>query len=288
MSDSINIFQYTDYRLFLKDAIQARKSIDKKFSQRFIHQKLGIKSTGWLADILGGRKKISRSNLITLAGLLSVGPREELYLQTLVDYNHSKTVEDKNRNYAKLLTFQEVPKDIIGKDRFEYFSKWHYAAIREYLFIEPFNGNYTTLSKAIIPEISISEAKAAIVLLEELGMIKRYAGGIFKPAVEHVKKQGDSFAPVYYYNYLKAQMELGIGSMERIPKEERDISAVSATLSEEAFKEIAEDIKVIRKKIVRLSEEENGKFWNSVDGDSRRVYQGVFELFPVSKVKGGR
>ncbi len=285
MSERINIFQYTEYRLFLKDAIQARKKVDSKFSQRYIHQKLGVKSSGWLADILSARKKISRSHLITLSGLLNVGPREELYLQTLVDYNHSKSLEDKNRNYAKLLTFHEIPNDIIGKDRFEYFSHWYYAAIREYLFIQPFSGNYSELAKTIIPNITSAQAKQAIVLLENLGMIKRYAGGIYKPSVEHVKKQSSSFAPVYYYTYLKAQMELGIGSMERIHKDERDVSAVTATLSKEGFAEVREDIKSIRKKIVRLSEEENAKFWDSVSGDSRRVYQGVFELFPVSKLK---
>jgi uncharacterized protein (TIGR02147 family) len=284
---SIVIFHYSDYRNFLKDAIQERKERDRKFSQRFIVQRLGIKSSGWLADILSARKKLARTYIPALSNLLQLNAREELYFETLVSYNHAKTLEEKNRAYEKLLTFHEIPKDIIGKDRFEYFSKWYYAAIREQLLLQAFRGDYKKLAHSLLPSISTQEARQAIQLLEELGMIKKYAGGEFRPSVEHVQKQGQ-FATLHYLSYIQTNMQLGMGAIERIPKDERDISALTLTMSQEAFLEIKDDIKALRQKMIQLSENENKKFWKSVPGgDSRRVYQAVFELFPVTKAMEG-
>jgi uncharacterized protein (TIGR02147 family) len=213
-----------------------------------------------------------------------LNPREELYFETLSDYNQAKNLIEKNRAYEKLLTFHEIPKDIIESDRFEYFSKWYYPAVREYLLIEPFRGDYARLARRIRPAITSAQARESIELLERLGLIKRLASGECRPATEHVKKQS-AFTPVHYFQYLKSQMELGIGALERSPKEERDISAVAVTLSYDSFQTIREEIKALRQKMIQISEAENKKFWNGIAGDTRKVYSGVFEIFPVSTTR---
>lgn len=282
---TFDIFHYTDYRAFLKDALKSMKEKDFRYSQRFIMQKLGIKSGGWLADILSGRKNITRSKLLKLSEILGLQAREELYLETLADYAHAKSLVEKNRAYEKLLSFHEIPKDLIGTDRFEYFSHWYYSAVREYLFIEPFRGDYPKLASSLNPPITPKEAKKAIQLLEKLDFVKKFTGGEYRPVVEHVRKKADAFSPVYYLNYIKANLHLGMEAMERIPKEERDVSALCTSLSEESFRKIQEDIIALRKKMVQLSEQDNSKFWDSVHGDSRRVYQANFQLFPTTKLK---
>jgi uncharacterized protein (TIGR02147 family) len=278
------IYNYTDFRNFLKDAFQELKERDTKFSQRFILSRIGVKSSGWLSDMLSGRRNLGRIQMLNLARLIDLNPREELYFQTLVDYGQANTVSDKKRAYEKLLTFQELPRDIIESDRFEYFSKWYYSAIREYMLIEPFRGDYARLARRIRPAIKASEAREAIVLLEKMGFIRKYSGGEFRPVTEHVKKRS-AITSLCYFQYLKSNMTLGLESLEKIPKSERDVSAVTLTLSEDAFQEIKEDIKLLRQKMIRLSETENKKFWEGLPGDDRKVYQGIFELFPVSKTR---
>lgn len=278
------IFNYTEFRNFLKDALQELKDRDSKYSQRFIMMRMGVRSSGWLADMLSGRRKLGRSQTLELARVLDLNPREELYFQTLVDYGQAKNVAEKKRAYEKLLTFQELPKDIIESDRFEYFSKWYYSAVREYLLIEPFRGNYARLARRIRPQIKMHEAREAIELLERLGFIRKFAGGEFRPIVEHVKKRS-AFSSIHYFQYLKANMNLGLEALEHIPRDERDVSAVTLTLSHDSFTEIREEIKALRQRMIQLSEAENKKFWNGVPEDDRKVYQAVFELFPVSKTR---
>jgi len=284
----LRIFAYTDYRAFLKDALQALKERDPKFSQRWVLQRLGLKSSGWLADMLAGRRNLSRPQASVFGQILALNAREELYFQTLVDYDQAKTLPEKNRCYEKILTFHEIPKDLVDPDRFEYFSHWYIPAVREYLLIEPFKGDAEKLGKRMRPSITAKQATHAIEVLERLGMVKRFASGELRPSVEHVKKQSQFSAPVHYYRYIKAQIELGMGAMESIPKEERDVSAVTLTLSEEGFSAMREELKELRRRMIRLSEEENRKFWQGVDGDSRRVFQAVLQLFPVSATRSAK
>ncbi len=278
---TVNIFEYTDFRSWLKDVFQALKDRDPKFSHRYILLRLGVKSSGWLADMLGARRQLNRTHLLGLSRVLGLSPREELYFETLADYNQAKNLLEKNRAYEKILTFHELPRDIVDAERFEYFSKWYYSAVREYLLIEPFRGDYARLGRYMRPSITPAQARESIELLERLGFIKRLASGEYRPVTEHIKKQS-AFSQVLYFQYLKSQMELGQSALECFPKEERDFSAVAVTLSQDSFQVIREDIKALRQKMIQLSEAENKKFWNGIQGDTRRVFQGVFELFPVS------
>lgn len=280
----ISIFHYTDYRSYLKDALQALKERDAKVSQRWIQQRLGLKTSGWLADLLAGRRKLGRSQLEIFSRLLDLSAREELYFQTLVDYVHARGLPQRNRAFEKLASFHEVPRDLIDPDRFEYFGKWYYGAIREWLLIEPYRDDPVRLAKCLNPPITPAQAKEAIAVLERLGMIKRYASGEMRPAVEHVKKLAH-FGPEHYYRYIRAQMDLGLDAVERVPKEERDVSALTLVLSEEGFRTFRQELKDLRSRMIKLSEDENKKFWNGVEGDSRRVYQTVLQLFPVSAMR---
>lgn len=83
-------------------------------------------------------------------------------------------------------------------------------------------------------------------------------------------------------------MELGLGALDHFPKEERDISALTVSLSEESFQTVQDDLKALRQKMIQLSEKDNKKFWDVLKKDSRRIYQCVFEVFPATKNEGDK
>ena len=54
-----SVLSYTDYHHFLRDYYGYLKSLDKKYSYRYICLKTGIKSPGHLSLILQGKAHIS-------------------------------------------------------------------------------------------------------------------------------------------------------------------------------------------------------------------------------------
>lgn len=282
MKCGLDIYSYTNYRLFLQSALHALKEQDRKFSQRYIAQKLGLKSSGWLADVVAGRKNLSMETLRSLCDFLELNQREKAFFETLVFYSQAESNEEKHRHYEHLLSFREVSADLLGKDRFEYFSQWYPMVLREWMLVEPFQGKHEQLAQKTLPPIQTEEVAQALDLLSKLGMIEKHVGGKQMPTAVHVKKQSD-FDRMHYFTHMRTSISHGLWALENIPKEERDLSTMMGALSDSSFKEICEDIAALRRKIATLSEKECRERRITQKTESMRVYQFVFQGYPMTQ-----
>lgn len=278
-----DLFQYVDYRLYLREIFAWLKSQNSAYSQRMISQKLGVSSTGWISDMLAGRRNLSSTHVAQLHLLLKHNAKAKAYFEVLVGYNQAASIDEKNRFYEQLLTFKEVSAELVDRDRFEYFSEWYHSAIREQLLVQPFRGDFKALARSMEPAITPVEAQKSIELLQHLGMISYDpARGEYRPVDVHVKKQS-GFDQLHYFNYLRSNMQLGMESLVRIPKDERYMSALCTALSEDSFKEITEDFRALRRKIMALSEKDSRQRRTTTQPEHMRVYQCLIELFPLSQ-----
>ena len=124
--------------------------------------------------------------------------------------------------------------------------------------------------------------------VERIGCPKRKVIAVYEPrsATSRRRTFQDEFADAFAH-----ADEVIVGKLfdpTRIPKEERDVSALTLVLSEEGFRTFRQELKELRARMVQLSEAENKKFWTGVAGDSRRVYQSLLQVFPVSQVRNSR
>ena len=268
-----NIFMYTDFRVYLGDFYQARKVQDRKFSHRFIADKVNSGSSGWFADVLKGRLNLAGPQLLPLARLLQLKPSEVDYFEALVGYGQAGSLEEKTRFFQKMLAFKEVRTDMVGFDKLEFYGRWYHSALRELLFFYPFRGDYAALARKLSPPIRQAEARESVELLERLGFVEPNAIGGYK-AREATLKKDPSFPSVVMANFLKANMELAIDALDRYSKDERDVSALTISLSDEAFQKVKEEIRALRKRILALTE---------VDVAPSKVYQCNFQFFPMSQ-----
>lgn len=268
----INIFSYTDFRKYLGDFYAVRKAADRKFSHRFIQEKVGAGSAGWFADVVKGRTNVPGTSIIKIAKLFRLKNTETDYFESMVFFGQAGSLEERNRYFQKMLAFKEVRADMVGMDRLEFYSKWYHGAIRELLFFHPFRGDYAELARKLSPPIRQAEARDSVALLERLGMVEPNGVGGFR-SKEAVLQKDPSFPSVVMANFLKSNMELAIEALDRYSKEERDISALTISLSGEAFAKVKEDIRALRKKMLALTE---------IDVAPDKVYQCNFQFFPLS------
>jgi uncharacterized protein (TIGR02147 family) len=268
-----NIFEYSEYRRFLEDYYRSRKAADPKFSQRYIASQVKASSTGWFADIVKGRVNLSGSHMVPLIRVLKLADPEAEYFETLVRVDQAGSVDEKNLNYRRLLSLKGVKPELVGKERFEFYSHWYHGAIRELLFFFDFRGDYGALARKLQPPISIPEAKRSIRLLESLGFIHREASGRFRPKDATLKKD-PAFKALHFANLMKSNMILGIESLDTFSREERDISGVTLSLSKDAFLKAKEEIRALRERLLALTE---------FDEKPDQVFQFNFHVFPVTK-----
>jgi uncharacterized protein (TIGR02147 family) len=73
---------------------------------------------------------------------------------------------------------------------------------------------------------------------------------------------------------MKEKVKPGTETIDRFPKDQRDISEVCIPLSESSFAEVKDEIDKLRKKLLVLSEQ---------DTSHNRVFQCAIQLFPPTE-----
>jgi len=267
------VYDYTDFREYLRDIYQARKQKDRRFSQRYIARCVGASSSGWFSDVINGRIPLTATYHRALVTLLGLRPREADFFELLVLYTQTDNLEDKNRYLGKLLGFKDVEPLLVSKKKFDFYRHWYYTAIRELLLYIDFCGDYGALAALLEPVIRPTEVRQAIETLEAIGLITKDEKGCYRPVDRTVSKDS-AFQSVHWRNFVTSMMKLAIESVDRFAAKERDISSVTIGLSESGWKIACNEVALLRKRLLALSER---------DSDSERIVQCNFQLFPLTK-----
>lgn len=269
------IFDYIDYRQYLEAAYKYFKSINPNFSYRFISIHIGATSAGWLPNIIKGRTNLTSSYIIKLANLLKLQTIEAEYFETLISYNQSSNVEEKNFYFEKLKSIRGIKPALVQREHLAFLTKWYISIVRELLFIHPFKDEYESLGNMIIPKITAAEAKEAIDILKMISFVEENTNGYLKPC-EPVVQKDPSIKTELWADHMKAKVRLGLKAIDRFSKEDRDISEVYMPLSEKGLKTAREEIAQLRKRLLVVSEN---------DTDQNRIYQCTIQLFPLTEKK---
>jgi uncharacterized protein (TIGR02147 family) len=274
----MNIFDYTDYRKFLRDYYQEQKARNHGFTVRYIAEKVGFRSASFFCQLMNGRSNISQELVRKFCLFLDFNERESSYFECLVGYNQSKDHINKKKLFEKVISFRQSKLRTIDAKLFEFYDKWYYNAIRELLYFFPFRGDFHELAKALNPAISPAEAKRAVQRLESWGLIKKDNTGNYVRSDNQSITTGIDAQSFYINNYQHAVLDLAKASLDRFPREERSLSTLTMSLSSEAYRKIEEEVHLFRRRLLTVAEE---------DKNEERVYQMNIQLFPMTNVLKG-
>jgi uncharacterized protein (TIGR02147 family) len=273
---ALNLFEYTDYRAFLKDWYRHRQQSDGKLSYRRLAADIGFKSPGHFSLIVNNKANLSLKILDRFIRYLGLNKKESEFFQTLVLYNQAKGLEDKTRYFDRLLSFRQNRFRSISAAQYEFYEKWYYSAVREVLAVHVFKGDFRALGKAIEPAITAEEARKAIETLKRLGMINRDAQGAWH-RVDPVLSSGTETPTVAVQSLLVQSLDLAKHALDSIPREERILSTATVSVSQKTYEEIREEVRAFRKRILEAAQK---------DPKPDRIYQFQFHVFPLSARPG--
>ncbi len=268
-----DIFHYLSYREYLRDFFAVNKKNKTGLTPKEALYAMGVSSTGFISNILAGRKNLTPSQVHSLLDAMQLSLAESSYFENLVWYTQARNLDEKNHLFAKLLQQQNANLKILSPEKHTVFSKWFFPFVREVLYFFPFKKGYHQLANMIQPKINAAEAKEAIDALAAMDLIEEDDSGFWHqkdPAIS----TGDEVRSRELARFQMTSMELARKALEEIAPEERDISTLTFSLSEKGFNELKKDIQYFRKKVARIAME---------DTHVNRVYQFNLQLFPVSK-----
>ena len=270
------IFTYTDYRSFLKDLLEEKKKESQGFSHRAVLAKMGISSTGFLANVISGRKNLTPGQAQKLASVLKLRMGEARYFECLVLFTQARSLEEKNAQLKRLVANQRVETRSLTRKQLNLFSRWHYVVLREMLYFHRLKDDYRKAARMLQPPLGAEETEKAIRELEALELIERDGEGVFRQKDAAVTT-GNEIRSLQVANFQMEMIDLAKAALDHMPAEERDISCLTLTLSMDSFDQVKSEVQAFRKRLSAIA---------IADQKSDQVFQCNIQFFPVTRKEG--
>ncbi len=268
-----DIFEYLDYRKYLSDFFVEQRKSTPFFSFRYAESRVGIDASN-LSKIVQGKRHITSGSLDNVVELLKLNEREAEYFNLLYLFSKTRS-QKKNREYfEQLMSFNAVTMSKISTSRHEYYKQWYYSAALALLyFFRVDKDSYESIAKKLEPQITPEQAKKAVELLLRLNFISVDDSGYFTHT-DSIITSGEQWKSVAIETFQRQTLELALRALDEVAIEERYISTLTVTLSDESYQKVRAITAEYRKAVLKAVSE-------SYDTD--RVYQINLQLFPMSR-----
>ena len=270
----IKIFEYDNYRSYLRDLYHYYKETKPQFSYRYFSQKAGFRSPNFLQLVIEGKRNLSPESIERFTNALKLTKKEAEFFRILVHLNQARTLGEKKIYAEQLMQFRPFRYiHPLRQDQYRYYTDWYNIPIRELTMLSEFSEDPSWIARRLIPPISPQQAQKALDLLLQLGLIKRDESGRLVQTDAFIST-GDEVTSTSVANYHRAMIEKGAEALDRFPGPDRDISSVTMALSDKNFQEIKALIQRFRKELLAIADQ---------DRAPEGVYQVNFQLFPLAK-----
>jgi uncharacterized protein (TIGR02147 family) len=267
------IFEYLNYREFLRDYYVERKQAHSFYSFRLFSQKAGFKSPNFLKLVIDGQRNLSKESTVRFCAALNLNKKEAAYFENLVFFGQSKRLDEKNIYLTQLMKYRAKPgARKIEKGEYSYYSQWYHPVIRELVGAVDFKDDFKALGQAVAPAITAAEAQRSVKLLCELGFVKMDGQGTYWKTPSSLCT-GQQVRSIAVANYHKAMMRLASESIERFPSDQRDVESLTLSVSEQTYQAMIERARQYMAEMLAMAE---------ADTKSERVAQINMQIFPVS------
>ncbi len=156
----------------------------------------------------------------------------------------------------------------------EYHSSWYVPVVRELARRPDFRDDPKWIAKQLLPAISVAQARKALALLLDLGLLVRDADGRLK---QHTPLVTTGPGPLghHIFAYHQAMLDRAKEALDQLSREERDISNLTLCVSQAQLLELKARVRAFRQELLRTAE---------LEGSPERVVQINFQVFPLSVV----
>ncbi len=269
-----DIFQYIDFKKYLEDYYGERKKFDRGFTHTYICRRLGQRNAkSYFNNIVKGRILLTPTFVDRFISLLELKSDESKFFRALVNYNQTKSPNEKEFFFDQIVRLNKTPHRIIDRDAYAYFKEWRHSAVRALLDVVDFKDDYKALASRLLPRMTIKEARDSIALLNRSDLIKQDERGFWKPS-DKVVITGDFIKDAMVKQFQMKCLDLAKNALaDASVKENRNVT-MTVSLSRKAYERISDRIKQFKLEIRSIVHKDEEK--------PEGVYQINLNFFPMS------
>lgn len=270
----VDVFEYLDYRSFLRDYYAAKKAKTRTFSFRAFSRRAGVSAPNYLKLVIDGQRNLGPRVAEQFAKACGLDDEARRYFVHLVAFNQASTSAERAQHYSKLTSFQHYRRaQRLDLAHASYYSEWYMPAVRELAASAEFRDDPEWIADQLVPRITPLQAEHAVTTLVELGLLVRDGGGRLVQA-DALLSTGPETRGLHIAAFHRAMTQRAIEAIDLVPPEDRDISSLTLCLSHGGLKAFKKKIQAFRRELLELS---------ALEKEPKQVVQINFQLFPLSR-----
>lgn len=269
------VFEYLDYRRYLRDAFEERRSRDTNLTYRRLGETLGLDGSNFHKIVLG-RSHLPIRCQARVVEYLGLSGRESEYFLLLLAFARERGAKARMEILERAKLLQDVDRRTLEDRELLFYRDWWISVIRLLLEVNGGQAVAERLAGQVAPPIRTEQAQEAMDLLVELGMVKRIGSGRWKLAEPHLTAGGAEKAKAIHA-YQKQILSLATDALAKTPQAERDVSTLTVPVDDQSFAAIRDILRECRRQIQKQADSTE---------EPKRVMQLAMAFFPVSRKQG--
>jgi uncharacterized protein (TIGR02147 family) len=273
-----SVFDYSSFRKWMKDYIEAYKGLDSSFSYRAAARKFGFASPNYLQQVIEGKRNLGDKSITQISSACKIGKKASHYFSLLVHFAQAEDFADKNRFFSEIIrskTHSSVMKIIA--DQLEYYNEWYHCVVRELAVGMRIDSlDYAAVARKVSPAILPKQVKKSMAMLLKRGFIRTNDSGILEQSSPLIATDRETQS-IVIRNFHRKMLGVAQDSLAAVPPEKREISSITMKISSAGFDRVKRRIQDFKEELMQIIKE---------DENTDRVYQANFTLFPLSKIDG--
>ncbi len=268
----MDLFSYSDYRVFLRDLYFLYKSQNKRYSYQKFAEDLGFTASNFMHLVLTKKRNLSEDAVARIQKHMNWNAQQKKFFSCLVKLNQTKNQNEILRCQKELQQLLTKRRALIKDDQFEYFSNWYVPVLKEIIGLKGFVSNLNWIAKKIMPHVSEDKIKQALQILERLGFVSRH-NNQWRQIGEHLITPSEVSSD-QVHNYHKQMLGLSLKALD-LEATQRDISALTMSVS-------PRQLNWLKARIVAFRDEIQQELQGSNE-EASHIAQLNMQLFPVTK-----
>lgn len=270
---AIDVFEFRDYRQFLRAYYEAGKAGGQAVTLRAFSKRAGLRSPNYLKLVMDGSRNLTQPMAARFAEAAGLRAEATEYFCELVAFNQAKTAADRGRAYERLRRFPRYRKVYkLDAAQESYHSSWYLPALRELVAHKDFDEDPHWIAKQLLPAISPREAERALTTLFELGLIERDGTGRLLQS-DPLVATPDGPLSHHVVSYHRSMLERAAAALDVVQRDEREIASLTLCVSGSQMAELKARLERFREELLQVY---------TAGPDASRIIQVNLQMFPLS------
>jgi uncharacterized protein (TIGR02147 family) len=277
MSVQLSIYGYTNFRQFLADFYQHKKSGKRGYSFRQFSQMAGFKSPNILKLVIEGQRNLTPQSVEKFLEALNLTGNQAAYFRSLVLMNQAESDEERREHYSNLQRLMpHAKRHQLDAEAAEYLSHWIYPVLRELVQHPDFRDDPYWIQRRLTGRIDVKEIVKALNFLKKNDLIAKDASGRFTVKDDMVISS-DEVKSLAVRTYHRCALEQSLAALSDLPLDQREFGALIFQLPEQSLLELKQRLKLFRQELHEWALEQQKK------NSENTVIQLNLQMFPQTK-----